>query len=71
MLHVAEEDHFVPKDAQAQVADGLNGNAQITLFKYPGVDHAFARKGGDAYVADAAKLANDRTIDFFNATLAA
>ena len=39
MLHVATEDQFVPKEAQAQVADGLKGNAQITLFRYPGLGH--------------------------------
>lgn len=71
MLHVAEEDQFVPKEAQAQVADSLKGNAQVILFGYPGADHAFARKGGHAYVAEAADLANSRTIDFFKTNLAA
>lgn len=70
MLHVAEEDQFVPKDAQAQVADALEGNAQVTLFNYPGADHAFARKGGHAYVGQAAELADRRTIEFLNGNLA-
>ena len=71
MLHVAEEDQFVPKEAQKQVSDGLTGNAQVTIHNYAGADHAFARKGGHAYVAEAAEAANARTIDFFKANLAA
>lgn len=71
MLHVAVEDQFVPKDAQAHVADALKGNAHVTLHDYAGADHAFARKGGHSYVAEAADLANNRTIEFFKTNLAA
>ena len=71
MLHVAVEDQFVPKDAQQKVRDGLKGNALVTIHDYAGQDHAFARKGGDAYVAEAAELANGRTLEFFKASLAA
>ncbi len=65
MLHVAVEDQFVPKDAQKKVHDGLAGNAKVTIFDYDGQDHAFARKGGDAYRKEAAELAESRTLDFF------
>lgn len=70
MLHVAEEDQFVPKDAQAQVAEGLKGNSQVTIFSYAGVDHGFARESGDTYARDAAETANGRTVEFLNANLA-
>lgn len=69
MLHVAEEDQFVPKEAQAQVAGGLAGNAHVTIHNYPGMDHAFARSGGHSYVKDAAELAGGRTLAFFDANL--
>lgn len=69
MLHVAAEDQFVPTEAQAQVADGLKGNTHVTIHSYPGVDHGFARKGGDTYANDAAELANGRTVEFLNANL--
>ncbi len=65
MLHIAVEDQFVPKDAQKKVHDGLEGNAKVSIFDYEGQDHAFARKGGDAYRKEAAELADSRTLDFF------
>ena len=69
MLHIAEEDGFVPKDAQARIREGLAGHSQITLHGYPGVDHAFARHGGVNYDAEAARLAEERTAAFFSAHL--
>lgn len=65
MLHVAEEDAFVPKDAQSAVKQGLGGSRQVTYHSYPGVDHAFARVGGANYDKQVATLANQRTADFF------
>jgi carboxymethylenebutenolidase len=70
MLHIAGEDGFSSRDAQAQVLDGLKGNPQVTCHVYPGVDHAFARPGGKNYDASAAALANGRTRDFFAKHLA-
>lgn len=69
ILHIAEEDGFVPKDAQAKIKDGLGGHPNISLHSYPGVDHAFARHAGVNYDAAAAALADSRTMDCFNATL--
>ena len=65
LLHVALKDRFVPPEAQKKVRDALDGNSLITLHDYPGVDHAFARAGGEHYDALAAKLANERTRAFF------
>ncbi len=70
MLHVAEKDGFVPPEAQAKVAAALGGNPLVTIHTYAGQDHAFAREGGEHYDADAAKLANSRTLDFFKTHLA-
>jgi carboxymethylenebutenolidase len=69
MLHIAEEDQFVPKEAQAKIVAALSGNPKVQLFKYPGRDHAFARKGGEHYDAADAATANQRTLDFFRANL--
>ncbi|HEY7610418.1 MAG TPA: dienelactone hydrolase family protein [Alphaproteobacteria bacterium] len=71
MLHIAKADKFVPPEAQAQVHAALDGNAKITIHDYEGCDHAFARKGGDHYNAQAADLANSRTLAFFKRHLAA
>ncbi len=69
LMHMASEDQFVPKEAQEKIKAGLQGHPQITLHVYDGNDHAFAREGGAHYDAQAAKLANQRSADFFKANL--
>jgi carboxymethylenebutenolidase len=69
MLHIAEEDQFVPKAAQAAIREALAPNQMITVYSYPGRDHAFARKGGQHYHADDAELAGRRTLEFFKTQL--
>jgi carboxymethylenebutenolidase len=65
LLHIAEQDGFCPAEAQAQIHAALDGNANVTIHDYAGVDHAFARPGGDHFDADAAEAANGRTAAFF------
>lgn len=65
LLHIAAEDRFVDKDQQKKVMDALEGNTHVTIHRYEGVDHAFARKGGDHYDPEAAEMANARTRKFF------
>lgn len=65
MLHIAEEDEYCNKDAQAKIKQSLGRNAMATLHSYPGVGHAFARVGGKHWNAEAARLANERTAAFF------
>ena len=65
MLHIAEEDGFVPKKAQARIIAALKDHPQVTLHTYPGRDHAFARPGGTHFHQKDASLANDRTVAFF------
>ena len=69
MLHIAEEDEFVPKEAQSAIADALSGHAQVTLHSYAGMDHAFARQGGAHYDKEAADQANNRTFEFLHGAL--
>jgi len=69
LLHIAEQDQFVPKEAQALIVSALKNHPLVELYTYPGRDHAFARKGGEHYdAADAAK-ANERTLAFFKKAL--
>lgn len=70
MLHIAEEDGFVSKEAQAKVKNGLAGNANVTIHSYPGMDHAFARIGGKPYNKENAGRANSRTGELFAKALA-
>lgn len=69
LMHVAEEDKFVPKEAQAKFIAGLKGNGNVTIHVYPGMDHAFARVGGEHYNRDAAMQANQRTAEFLKKNL--
>lgn len=67
LYHLAEEDEFISKDAQAKIRAALAGKAE--LYSYPGCNHAFARPGGNHYDAAAATLAAGRTEAFFARTL--
>jgi carboxymethylenebutenolidase len=70
LMHIAEEDQFVPKEAQALILKALGQHPQIRIHTYAGRDHAFARVGGEHYDAADAKTANDRTLAFFKTNLA-
>lgn len=65
LMHIAEEDQFVPKEAQQLILNALKNHPQIEIHTYAGRDHAFARKGGEHYNEADAKLANGRTLAFF------
>jgi carboxymethylenebutenolidase len=66
MVHIAENDQFVPKEAQEQIKAALGKNPLVEIHSYPGVDHAFARVGGQSYVPEAAALADRRTQAFLD-----
>ncbi len=68
MLHIADEDGFSSKEAQAETLAALKGKAICHV--YPQMDHAFARPGGANFNAEAAELANARTDAFFRDHLA-
>ena len=69
LLHIAEEDHFVSKPAQDKIAADLKNHPQVEIETYPGRDHAFARRGGDAYHAEDAGRADQRSLDFLRQAL--
>ncbi len=71
MLHIAEEDEFVPQEAQQAIKNALAGRENITLHSYPGLNHAFTRIGGKHYDSKGAAIADERTITFLKETLAA
>lgn len=69
LMHIAEEDQFVPKEAQEIIVQTLKDHPKVEIHTYAGRDHAFARVGGEHYDAADAKLANGRTQQFFERTL--
>ena len=70
LLHVAAEDSFCPQPAQEQILTALADVSGVTLQTYAGMDHAFARIGGDHYDKAQADIANRRTAEFFATHLA-
>jgi carboxymethylenebutenolidase len=64
LMHLAEEDEFISKDAQARIKAALADVPSATIYSYPGCNHAFARHTGLHYDAKAAALANGRTWAF-------
>jgi carboxymethylenebutenolidase len=69
LVHIAEEDQFVPKEAQAMILQALKDHPSVELYTYPGRDHDFARVGGEHYDPADAKLAGERTLQFFKRTI--
>jgi carboxymethylenebutenolidase len=69
LMHLAEEDEFISKAAQAQIKAALAKKPNATVYSYPGQNHAFTRHGGAHYNAEAAALAHERTYAFLNRQL--
>jgi carboxymethylenebutenolidase len=69
LMHLAEEDEFISKAAQAEIKTALARKPKATVYSYPGQHHAFARHNGAHYNAAAAALANGRTSEFLHQEL--
>ena len=68
-LHIAQKDQFCPPAAQAAIVQALSGHQGIALHVYPGVDHAFARNGGEHFDKASALMAHQRTIATLKAAI--
>jgi carboxymethylenebutenolidase len=69
LMHLAEEDEFISKAAQAEIKAALAQKANATVYSYPGQRHAFSRHNGAHYDVAAATLANARTREFLHRQL--
>jgi len=69
LMHLAEEDEFMSKPAQAQIKAAFARKPNATVYSYPGQCHAFSRHNGTHYDAAAAALANGRTSEFLRQQL--
>jgi carboxymethylenebutenolidase len=65
VLHIAEKDPYCPPPAREAIVAALSGRATTQVYVYPGVDHAFARAGGDHYHKPSAMMAHQRSIEAF------
>jgi carboxymethylenebutenolidase len=68
-MHLAEEDEFISKAAQAEIKAALSKKPNTTVYSYSGQKHAFSRHNGTHYNAAAAALANGRTREFLDQEL--
>jgi len=62
VLHFAEKDQFVPREAFEKINNHLKVFENIEVFDYRGVDHAFARQGEAHYDRASALVAHSRTL---------
>src|SRR5271170_3236909 len=69
LMHLAEEDEFISKSAQAQIKAALTGKPNTTVYSYQGQNHAFSWHGGAHYNAEAAALSHERTNEFLRQQL--
>jgi carboxymethylenebutenolidase len=63
VLHIAENDQFCPPEARSAIVAAMSGRADTELYVYPGVDHAFARVGGEHFDAASAAAAHQRSME--------
>jgi carboxymethylenebutenolidase len=69
LLHIPQEDHFTDHVTQARIHEGLDGHPKVTIFDYPGEDHGFATETGKRRSDASARLADQRTANFFASNL--
>ena len=65
VLHMALKDRWVQAEVNELLERRLSPNPLVTIHKYPGADHAFARYGGKTYSKPEAERALALTRAFF------
>ena len=70
VLHMALRDRWVQAEVNELLERRLSPNSLVTIHKYPGADHAFARLGGKTYSKPEADRALALTLDFFGRHIA-
>ena len=65
VLHMALKDRWVQAEVNELLERRLSPNPLVTIHKYPGADHAFARYGGKTYSKPEAERALALTLAFF------
>jgi len=65
LLHMAMKDRWVQAEVNDLLERRLAPNSLVTIHKYPGADHAFARHGGRTYSQPEADRALGLTVEFF------
>lgn len=71
VLHIAERDQYCPPAAREKIIGALGQRPNVSIFVYPGVDHAFARPASPHFDQSAADLAQQRSLAALSAALRA
>lgn len=66
VLHMAMKDRWVQAEVNELLERRLSPNPLVSIYKYPGADHAFARHGGKTYSQPEADRALALSLDFFH-----
>jgi carboxymethylenebutenolidase len=70
LLHIAEEDQLCPPEAQAAIEQAAAPHSdRVRVIRYPGVGHAFARRGSPVFDPRSAERADKATEELFRASL--
>ena len=69
LLHLGEDDKLCPPEDQDKIKAAFAPMPNVEIMSYPGVGHAFARRGGDGYDATSAERADQATSAFLRAHL--
>jgi carboxymethylenebutenolidase len=69
VMHFADHDQFVPVDTIQRIQQHFASRPEVEIYVYHGVDHAFARTGGDHYDKAATMTAHARSMALFKKAL--
>lgn len=70
LLHIAEQDPLCPPEAQAAIEQAATAHSKhVKVMRYPGVGHAFARRGSPVFDPPSAERADTATIEHLRAHL--
>jgi len=69
ILHIAEKDKWTPPPVVNAIKGAFEGRPEVEIYVYPGVDHAFSRKGGGNFDKPASMMAHSRSIALFRKVL--
>lgn len=66
LLHFGEQDKLMPSTSRARLLRALSKNPVIQTQIYTGADHGFSVSDSTKYQPECAKVAQERTLAFFN-----
>jgi carboxymethylenebutenolidase len=69
LMHLAEEDEFISRAAQAEIKAALAKKSNTKVYSYQGQNQPFSRHNGTHYHAAAAAVGNGRTSEFLHQQL--